>query len=433
LLRVLIAEPDAALRAELLRAVRRAGYLADEVAAAADAPARAARSAFDLALLDISNEGDLAALEALRRAQPRLAVVATAARPSLESAIAAMKQGACDVLRKPFALAALERALAAALCSAQPPAAAPAWPATQDPVMERCLQLLRAAAASDATALLRGESGCGKELLARELHRHSARCSGPFIAVSCAALPAALAESELFGHERGAFTGAEEARAGQIAAAHGGTLLLDEVGDLAPELQPKLLRVLQEREVQPVGALSARAVDVRIVATTQHCLETEVAAGRFRADLYYRLDVIVIEVPPLRARPADLEPLARGFLDRFARGAGCEPPQLTPASLARLRAHPFRGNVRELENLMRRAVVLYPGREIDAERLLGALPAHASAASRPAAAQLNLRELERRTIELSLAETRGNRTHAAQRLGISVRTLRNKIRCYGLA
>jgi two-component system response regulator FlrC len=301
---------------------------------------------------------------------------------------------------------------------------------TTDAVLQRVLREASAAAATDTTVLIVGESGTGKDLLARHLHDHSARRLGPFVAVSCAALPESLAECELFGHERGAFTGAGEARTGQIAAAEGGTLLLDEVAAMEPWLQPKLLRVIQEREVLPVGGLRPRPVDLRIVATTQRELGPEVAAGRFREDLYYRLDVIVLRIPPLRERIGDLPLLAGAFLSRFAEAAGAEAPRLPAEALHRLAKHPFRGNVRELENLMRRAVFMFPGREIDAELLLR--PASAAGASR-AAHTLNLKELERQAITRSLQESEGNRTRAARVLGISVRTLRNKIRLYGLA
>jgi two-component system response regulator FlrC len=299
--------------------------------------------------------------------------------------------------------------------------------------MRRVLERAAAAAATEATVLITGESGTGKDLLARWIHRSSPRRSGPFVTVNCAALPEGLAESELFGHERGAFTGALDARPGQIALAGGGTLLLDEVNEAPPSLQPKLLRVLQEREVHPVGGLAPRAVDLRILATTQRELRAEVAAGRFREDLFYRLDVIVLRIPPLRERPADVPELARALLARLAAAHGAEPPRLGERALRELARQPLRGNVRELANLMRRAVVLAPGREVELERLLERRPPAAPPARGLLEGTLNLRELERRAILRSLAESGGNRTEASRALGISVRTLRNKIRAYGLA
>jgi two-component system response regulator FlrC len=430
--RVLIVEPCGELAADLLRAVRALGYAA-EATPPERAVATASGASFDVALVDVSRERDLARLERLRDAGPRLALVACGGSASLELAIAAVKRGAREYLRKPFAIGALERALAAAPRSDRRTAAPPLLP-SRDPAMQRCLALAEDAAATDATVQIVGESGTGKQRIARFIHQRSARREGPLEVVSCAGLPGTLAESELFGHERGAFVGAHEARSGRIAAAEGGTLLLADLSELPAALQPKILRLVQEREVEPVGALQPSPIDVRILATTKRDLAAEVAAGRFRADLAHRLDVIVLRVPPLRERLADLAPLAEAFLQRFAEQAGCEAPRLGAAGLARLEAHPFRGNLRELENLMRRAVLVSAGREIDVEALL--CPRAASAlpeADVEAHETLNLRELERHTIERSLRRAHGNRTLASRELGISVRTLRNKIRLYGLA
>jgi two-component system response regulator FlrC len=433
--RVLIVEADAALRADLLRAVRAAGYQADAAADVDAARERVLATPVDAALVDVSDAGGLASLERLREAAPGLALVATGACSSVPLALEVIKRGAARFVRKPFHVGALEAALAAATRRAAPPARAPSTLLlTQDPGMTRLLELARSAAATEATLQIVGESGTGKDLLARFVHRESPRRAGPFVVVNCAALPEGVAETELFGHERGAFTGAVAARDGQVTAADGGTLVLDDVGETAPRLQPKLLRVLQEREVHPVGAAAPRAVDVRVVATSQRDLREEVAAGRFREDLYFRLDVIVLALPPLRERPGDVPLLARTFLRRFAEQGGFEEPRLPEAALARLCRHPFRGNVRELENLMRRAVVLFPGRDVDVEKLLARRVAGEGAppASELASPTLNLRELERQAIVRSLAESNGNRTAASRALGISVRTLRNKINQYGL-
>ncbi len=431
--RVLIQEPSEGLREDLVAALRSAGYEAHALSDLSSAVERASSIPFEAALIDLRDERDLESLAKLRAVAPRLAVVATGNHPSVDLAVSAMKQGARDFLRKPFGVARLEATLASALGAGEgAPNESVSGIVTEDPGMERLLRQLDAAAPTEATVQIVGESGTGKDVLARHLHLRSARRSAPFVVVNCAALPESLAESELFGHERGAFTGAVEARSGQILRAHQGTLMLDEIGELSHALQPKLLRVLQEREVLPVGALRYQAVDVRIVTTTQRELGQEVEAGRFREDLYFRLDVIVLHVPPLRERPGDIPLLAHHFLARFAESGQVDVPRLSPSAVSALSRHPFRGNVRELENLMRRAVVLFPGREVDMDRLLAGKGGEATG-PRITASTLNLKELERRAIVQSLAECGGNRTLASEKLGISVRTLRNKIRLYQLA
>ncbi len=423
--RLLILERDERLRAEFRRVAGECGWEAAEL------PARAAEAlepsdlpAFDVALVTVEDHRDLETIDVLRREAPSSSVLAAGASPGLDVAIAAMKRGARDFLRKPFGAGRLASALAAALPERPRADAEPLL--TRDPGMERVLRQIDAAAATEATVQIVGESGTGKDLLARRLHRRSARREAPFVVVNCAALPSTLAESELFGHEAGAFTGAREARLGQFTSADGGTVLLDEVSELSLELQPKLLRVLQEREVQPVGALSPKPVDVRVVATSQRPLAAESAAGRFREDLHYRLDVIVLQVPALRERPEDILFLAEHFLERFAEANRCAAPRLTDAARRALRRHPFRGNVRELENRMRRAVVLHPGAALAPEQVLPE-----AEVEKPSG--FNLREVERQVIARSLAETGGNRTRASQLLGISVRTLRNKLKLYELA
>ena len=430
--RVLIVESDPGLREELARALRRSGYRVEAVDGVEAAATRLAGRGFDAVLVDGSGPSGPRRLRRLGRLSADLGLIAVLAAPSVEEAVEAMRAGARDVLRKPFALPRLEDAVRTAV-RARRPVAPRVRIETRDPGMHRLLEQAEAAAATEATVHITGESGTGKELLARFVHARSARSEGPLSVVNCAALPEELAESELFGHERGAFTGAVASRLGQIAAADGGTLVLDEIAEAGPRLQPKLLRVLQEREVHPVGSLRPVPVDVRVVVTTQRDLAREVAAGRFREDLFFRLDVIRLAVPPLRERRADIPLLAGIFLERFAAQAGVELPELDREGLDRLARHPFRGNVRELENLMRRAVVLFPGARVDVERLLapGARSAPPAAGAEPET--LNLKELERMAIRRSLERCGGNRTLASRVLGISVRTLRNKIRLYGLA
>jgi transcriptional regulator with PAS, ATPase and Fis domain len=295
------------------------------------------------------------------------------------------------------------------------------------PAWLRAIERARQIAASDADILVQAESGTGKELLARMIHRLSPRRDRPFVAVNCSAFPENLLESELFGHTKGAFTGADAAKPGKFELANGGTLLLDEVGEMPLLLQPKLLRALQEREVDRLGDTRAIRVDIRVIATTNRPLEEMIAAGRFRADLYYRLNVIPLGLPPLRERPEDIAELAAHFARLYARAGSV--PCLHPDFLARLEQHSWPGNVRELANLMRRAVAL-SGAEVGLDVLdPSELPEQPRDRLRPG---LSLAEMERRLFELTLSATRGNRSRAAQMLGVSLRTVRNKIRGYGL-
>jgi two-component system response regulator FlrC len=294
--------------------------------------------------------------------------------------------------------------------------------------MKEALAAAEDVAAAPATALLLGESGTGKEVLARYIHRLSPRSEGPWVAVNCAALPEGLLESELFGHERGAFTGASERRCGKVELADKGTLLLDEVSELPVSLQAKLLRVLQEREVDRVGGQKPIPVDVRVIATSNRDLEAMVAEGKFRADLFYRINVFPISLPPLRERREDLPALCAHLLSEAASSLQRPAPALSEAALGALCAYRFPGNVRELGNLLQRALLKSRGAaEILPEHL--GLPAMGPATEMPPL-PLNLAELERWAIDEALRQVNGNRTHAAQLLGIGLRTLRNKLREY---
>ncbi len=318
-------------------------------------------------------------------------------------------------------------------------------PIAESPAMREALLAADDVAATPTTVLLLGESGTGKEVLARHVHARSLRGGGPWVAVNCAALPAELLESELFGHERGAFTGAAERRAGRFEQASGGTLLLDEVSELPLALQAKLLRVLQEREIDRVGGGRPVPVDVRIVATTNRDLSAMVASGHFRSDLYYRLNVYPIHLPPLRHRAEDVAPLAARLLAETAAEQGREPPVLSGAALQALQAHRFPGNVRELRNLLERALVRCRQGEIE-PRHLGLGPATLSVAAActsaaeaaalvsegqlPPHLPIDLGALEKLAIEEALRRVHGNRTHAARLLGIGLRTLRNKLKAW---
>jgi two-component system response regulator FlrC len=298
--------------------------------------------------------------------------------------------------------------------------------------MVELLGLARRVAATDATVLLTGESGTGKEVVARFIHRHSARAGKPFVAINCAAIPENLLESTLFGFEKGAFTGAGQAQPGKFEQAQGGTLLLDEVTEMPLPLQAKFLRVLQEREVERVGGHKTIPLDIRVVATSNRNMADAVAKNEFREDLYYRLNVFPLELPPLRERPQDIIPLARNFLARLAARVGRHGMSLTPAAENRLERHGWPGNIRELENVVQRAMILAPGEIIDVEQLL--LPQQQSvpteSASVAAGGNIDMRSLEKAHIMETLAAVKGSRKLVAERLGMSERTLRYKLRQY---
>ncbi|MCW5750605.1 MAG: sigma-54-dependent Fis family transcriptional regulator [Alphaproteobacteria bacterium] len=306
----------------------------------------------------------------------------------------------------------------------------------RDPAMAELIRLADQVAASGASILITGESGTGKEVLARYLHEKSARAEQPFVSINCAAIPDNLLESELFGHEKGAFTGAVARRIGKFEEANGGTLLLDEISEMDVRLQAKLLRAIQEREIDRVGGTRPVKVDIRIVATSNRDLAAEVARGAFREDLLFRLNVLNLKVPPLRQRPADIEVLAEHFARKYASANGLPPRPISAEALAELKRAPWKGNVRELENTMHRAVLLATGAEIGADAIRlpdGRRPSEAEA-SAPAASRSpvgrTVADMERELILDTLNHCFGNRTHAANILGISIRTLRNKLKLY---
>ncbi|WP_088561782.1 sigma-54 interaction domain-containing protein [Arboricoccus pini] len=310
----------------------------------------------------------------------------------------------------------------------------PGLPACGDPSMRQTLHMARQFAASDASVLITGESGTGKEVVARFIHARSKRAGGPFVSLNCAAIPETLLESELFGHEKGAFTGAMTRRVGKFEEAHTGTLLLDEITEMDPRLQAKLLRAIQEREIDRVGGGRPLKVDIRLIATSNRNLEQAVSDGLFREDLYFRLNVVSLEIPPLRERPLDIGPLAHHFAAKFAKAAGISTPPITQAALRRLSAHAWRGNVRELENCIHRAVLLGQGSPLDGENIVFQRHLRRDDVTVPDAhlgfVGMTIADMERELITQTLDHTSGNRTRAAEFLGISIRTLRNKLRQY---
>jgi two-component system response regulator FlrC len=385
------------------------------------------RQEFDLAFLDLRMPGRDGAelLRRIRRTGKRLPTVLMSAHAGESRRAELLDGGAVRFLEKPFLPEEIEetaRDLAPRSESDRVRLVA------EDPAMLRLLGVIDRVAPTRATVLLQGETGTGKELLARRIHAHSGRKDRPFVRVNCAALAEGLLESELFGHERGSFTGAIRTTRGLFQMAHGGTLLLDEISEISPALQAKLLRVLQEREIRRVGGASAIPVDVRVLATTNRDLGREVADGNFRIDLYHRLNVVRLEVPALRSRPDDLEPLVAAILDRKTQEHELPRPRLTASAVARLREHPWPGNVRELENVLERALLLAPSDTLDADDL------SIERATGPAAEGITvgttLKDAERILLLETLRSVKGNRTRASRILGISVRTMRNKLREY---
>lgn len=401
------------------------------------------RESFHLMITDLKMPGmdGMSLLRKARQESPETEVVVLTAHGTLSGAVEAMKLGAFDYLGKPLsgpdelrlvAGRAIERRRLREQAQRHPADEGDGPVVAVDRGMLAVLGQVRKVAPTDATVLLMGESGTGKEVLARTLHRESKRSSGPFVAVNCAAISDTLLESEIFGHERGSFTGAVSTRRGRFELADGGTLFLDEVSELRPELQAKLLRVLQERRFERVGGTRTIEVDVRIVAATNCDLGAEMQAGRFREDLYHRLAVFPVRIPPLRERLGDIIPLADTLLRGISRQLGRPALTLDEGARARLVAYAWPGNVRELGNVLERAAILCEGATIGADLILTGPTAASFSMPGVAPAGEKLEDLEREAIRHMLALTGGNRKQTAARLGIGLRTLYDKLKVYDL-
>ena len=431
-------EPD--LRELLSITLTRMGVEPVTAATLAEARATLRGRDFDLCLTDMRlPDGDGLALVAdIQKHRPNLPVAVLTAHGSVEAAVQALKSGAFDFVAKPVQLGQLRALVQTALKLGAARSGGAAAGADKAPrlsgdsrAMHEVRELLERVARTQAPVLITGESGTGKELAAKLVHESGPRADAPFVAVNCGAIPAELIESELFGHRRGSFTGAVADKQGLFQAAHGGTLFLDEVADLPLALQVKLLRVVQEKAVRPVGATGEEPVDVRILAATHKDLSAQVALGRFREDLYYRIVVIEVHIPPLRERREDLMPLAETLLTRLARAQGRQGAVLVADARDALLAHDFPGNVRELENVLERALTLAGDEPIRAEHIQIRRPGAAA----PPAADLEgkLADVERDAIRDALAKTNNNRTAAAKLLGMTLRQLRYRIAKLGLA
>ena len=444
--RILLVEDDDALREALADTLMLGGYDYLEAASAEAALKLLEQESVSMVVSDVNMPGmdGHALLRTLRSQYPQLPVLLMTAYGTVQQAVTAMRDGAADYLVKPFAPKALLELIGQHALGKLAPAAD--GPVAVEPASIQLLELAARVAASDSTVLISGESGTGKEVLARYIHQQSPRAAQPFIAINCAAIPDNMLEATLFGHEKGAFTGAVAAQSGKFEQANGGTLLLDEISEMPLALQAKLLRVLQEREVERVGGRKLIQLDIRVIATTNRDLPGEVAAGRFREDLYYRLGVFPLQWQALRERPADILPLAERLLAKHCRKMNMGTVRLSTQAAQALQAHPWPGNVRELDNAVQRALVLQQGGVIDVGDLYldgvisgsglrsPAAPTPAaveSVASEPASASSELgvgvRQREFQLIVEVLRAERGRRKEAAERLGISPRTLRYKL------
>ncbi|MDR1424420.1 MAG: sigma-54 dependent transcriptional regulator [Azoarcus sp.] len=461
-LNILIVEDDAALRDAVCFTLEMAGHTVTGVDGGPAALAKLERQTFNLVVSDLRMQpmDGLELLGEIRRRLPQLPVLLMTAYGDVDKAVAAMRGGACDFLMKPFESEVLLKSVRR--YAAAPPEADDTI--AEDPHTRELLALAAKVAESDATVLLTGESGTGKEIFARYIHHHSPRRAAPFIAINCAAIPENLLEATLFGHEKGAFTGAQTGQPGKFEQAQGGTLLLDEISEMPLGLQAKLLRVLQEREVERLGGKKPVPLDIRVLATSNRDMAKEIAAGRFREDLFYRLNVFPLLIPALRERTGDIVPLARHFLARHAQRDGRQ-AWFSPEAETLLVRYAWPGNVRELENTMYRALILTPGDTVSAETLrlclpnwmetpaTGNVPPPAAApipppansaasapggrppdpiqAARPTpAASGNMRDFERDHILTTLREMAGSRKKTVEKLGISERTLRYKLQQY---
>ena len=441
-IKVLLVEDDRSLRQALGDTLELGGFTYCAVGSAEEALDAASKETFSLVVSDVNMPGmdGHQLLARLRATQPQLPVLLMTAHAAVERAVDAMRQGAADYLVKPFEPRALLELVARHALGAASGADAEG-PVACEPASAQLLELAARVARSESTVLISGESGTGKEVLARYIHQQSLRASQPFVAINCAAIPDNMLEATLFGHEKGSFTGAIAAQAGKFEQADGGTLLLDEISEMPLGLQAKLLRVLQEREVERVGGRKPIALDIRVVATTNRDLAGEVAAGRFREDLFYRLSVFPLAWRPLRERSADILPLAERLLLRHVNKMKHAPVRLSEEARACLQSYPWPGNVRELDNAIQRALILQQGGVIAAADfcLAGVLPALTPQPVRAAAPAVvsetqeagglgdDLRRHEFQMIIDTLRAERGRRKEAAERLGISPRTLRYKL------
>jgi DNA-binding NtrC family response regulator len=436
---ILVIDDEESMRLALSEALSRNGHLVDCVSSGYDALKKFQSSSFKLVITDVRmpKMDGLGVLHEIKKISPQTPVIMITAYGTIHNAVEAMKKGAADYIVKPFSFEELNAVVERALMYGRKQELAVTDDqkhreiVTKDPQMLKLINLAKGVALSKSTVLIQGESGTGKELFARYIHQHSERREKMFVAVNCAAIPENLLESELFGYEKGAFTGAVSRRLGKFELADGSTLLLDEVSEMGSQLQAKLLRVLQEFEIDRVGGREPIPVDVRVIATTNVDLKQAVEEGRFRGDLFYRLNVIPLKIPPLRGRKQDIHLLVDHFVKKHSLRCKKEAPRISPEALSVLKNHEWRGNVRELENVIERTILLHREETLLPEQLVIEEGSGSKEEKRGGSKKsLSVKEMEKELILKTLSELEGNRTHAAKALGISIRTLRNKLNEY---
>ena len=445
---ILIVDDESEMRSALCHALTRSGFSVESAAGGTEALLKLKKSSISLVITDLKmpEMSGMEVLGAAKKIVPGIPVIVITAYGSIHNAVEAMQAGAADYLLKPFSFETLEttvkkvlgnnngsdgRQITSANLKIQP---AVKTLVTQDAKLLNILELAKNVATSRSTILIQGESGTGKELLAAYVHEHSGFKEEPYVAVNCAALPDTLAESELFGHEKGAFTGAIGRKMGKFEQAKYGTVVLDEISEMTLPLQAKLLRVLQEREIDRVGGSQPVAMNARVVAISNVDLKQAISKGKFREDLYYRINVVPITIPPLRDRKGDIPLLVEHFIEKYCRLNNRDLVKISDAALARLVHHDWRGNIRELENTIERAILISNGTRLLPEHLF-LDPADSANYSQPTLSiksGMTVREMEKQLITQTLQEVRDNRTRAAELLGISIRTLRNKLKEYKL-
>jgi DNA-binding NtrC family response regulator len=443
--RLLIVDDELHVRESLSRWFIEDGYEVDAASDAKEALAALGRRSYDVVITDIKMPGmdGLELQRRIREVNPKAAIVLITAYASVSTAVQALKDGAYDYVTKPFDPEALSRVVAKACermrleeentrLKERLEASTPELVVGKSPAMQKVMSLVEAVAGTDTTVLIRGESGTGKELVTRLIHSRSKRCFGPFVAVNCGALPEGVLESELFGHEKGSFTGASGRHKGKLELADGGTLFLDEIGEISPKVQVELLRALEDHKITRVGGTQEVPVDFRVICATNRDLEEAVRAGTFREDLYYRINIFTITIPPLRDRPEDILPIAQHFLQRFAQSMGRKVTGFAPEAQELLRRHPWPGNIRELANAVERALVVCRDGEVHREHLPITALSGGGPVEHESATSLPLEEIERRHI-LRVLDAQGfNISRSARILGIDRVTLYNKIRRYNI-